>query len=119
MKASNFFVAVSSEDPERLRAFYRETVGLEPFPEMGPGAFHAGEGTFAIAEHSEVHGATKEPQRTLFNFFVDDLAAEQRELEARGVPFIRKAGREPWGGIISTFVDPDGNYMQLVEYKPE
>lgn len=54
----------------------------------------------------------------LIDFFVDDLKAEQARLESRGVKFIRKEGKEYWGGVISTFLDPDGNYCQLIEYKP-
>ena len=46
-------------------------------------------------------------------------AAEQSRLEEQGVKFIRTAGKEYWGGVISTFLDPDGNYCQLVQYKPE
>ena len=118
MKPTNLFVAINSSDPERLRAFYRDVVGLEANPELGPGAFRAGAASFAIGEHSEVTGATKEPERVLYNFFVDDAAAEQAQLESRGVKFTRAAEREEWGGIIATFTDPDGNYMQLIEYKP-
>lgn len=33
--------------------------------------------------------------------------------------FIRTAGREPWGGVISTFADADGNYCQLIEFRPQ
>ena len=55
----------------------------------------------------------------LINFFVDDLAAEQARLEGLGVKFIRTAGREEWGGVISTFLDPDGNYCQLIQFRPE
>ncbi len=39
-------------------------------------------------------------------------------LLARGVTFIRDPEREPWGGVITTFLDPDGNYLQLIEFKP-
>ena len=49
---------------------------------------------------------------------MNDLASEQSRLEAKGVPFIRNAEREYWGGVISTFLDPDGNYLQMIEYKP-
>lgn len=52
------------------------------------------------------------------NLFVNDVAAEQARLEKQGVQFIRSQGREFWGGIISTFIDPDGNYAQLIEFKP-
>jgi predicted enzyme related to lactoylglutathione lyase len=119
MQVNGFILNITSEQPAALTAFYRDVVGLQPNPDMGETAFVAGETPFIIDGHSEVHGPTREPQRVLMNLMVDDLAAEQKRLEAAGVKFIRSAGREPWGGIISTFLDPDGNYCQLIEYKPE
>jgi predicted enzyme related to lactoylglutathione lyase len=99
-------------------SFYRDVVGLAAKPEMGEGAFDAGGASFMVDGHSDTKGTAKEPQRVLIDFFVDDLAAEQGRLEGNGVSFIRTAGREDWGGVISTFLDPDGNYCQLIEYKP-
>jgi hypothetical protein len=32
--------------------------------------------------------------------------------------FIRTQGREDWGGVISTFLDPNGNYLQMIEFNP-
>ena len=118
MKVNSCVVNVTSEDPARLTAFYRDVVALTPNPSFGEFAFDAGGTPFLIDGHSESKGATKEPQRVLINFFVDDLAAEQKRLEKRGVEFIRSAGKEEWGGVISTFLDPDGNYCQLIEFKP-
>jgi predicted enzyme related to lactoylglutathione lyase len=117
MDINSFSVNVTSGQAERLIDFYRDTVGLRPAPEFGPGAFMAGETYFFVDGHSDVKGAAKEPARMLLNFNVADLAAEQRRLEDAGVKFIRTAGREEWGGTISTFTDPDGNYCQLIEYK--
>ena len=118
MKVNSFVLTVTSEQPEGLVSFYRDVVGLVTKPEMGEGAFDAGGGaSFMVDGHSETKGKAKEPQRVLIDFFVDDLAAEQRRLEGKGVKFIRTSGQEPWGGVISTFLDPDGNYCQLIEYK--
>ena|SRR2546423_2744075 len=118
MKVNSFVVNVTSEQPDQLKKFYREMVQLEPEPDMGDGAFRAGGAILAVDGHSETKGATREPHRVLINFFVDDLKAEQQRLEDKGVRFIRKDGQEEWGGTISTFLDPDGNYCQLIEYKP-
>ncbi len=118
MSVNQFLFNVNSENPERLKQFYRDVVGLAPNPEMGEGALMAGATPFLIDGHTDVKGAAKEPPRMLLNFMIDDLASEQKRLEAAGVKFIRSAGKEPWGGVISTFVDPDGNYGQLIEYKP-
>jgi len=118
MKVTSFVLTVTSEKPDKLVSFYKDVVGLEPRPEMGEGAFDAGGASFMIDGHSDTKGVAQEPQRVLIDFFVDDLAAEQKRLESKGVKFIRTAGREEWGGIISTFLDPDGNYCQLIEFKP-
>jgi predicted enzyme related to lactoylglutathione lyase len=119
MKVTQLILNVTSEDPKRLGEFYRDVVQLEPNTEAGEYAFHLADGAmFIIDGHSETKGTAKEPHRALINFMVDDLAAEQARLEAKGVQFIRKEGREYWGGVISTFLDPDGNYAQLMEFKP-
>ncbi len=119
MKVNSLVINVTSEDPDRLTTFYRDVVGLPKNPDVGEGAFDVGGATFLVDGHSETKGPTKEPQRVLINFFVDDLKAEQERLEGQGVKFIRSAGREPWGGVISTFLDPDGNYCQLIEFRPQ
>jgi predicted enzyme related to lactoylglutathione lyase len=118
MQISMFAINLTSDQPDALKAFYRDVVGLPNVPEMGDGAFSAGSATIFVDGHSDTKGAAKEPQRVLVNFFVDDLGAEQTRLQGKGVKFIREKGQEEWGGFISTFLDPDGNYLQLIEYKP-
>jgi predicted enzyme related to lactoylglutathione lyase len=119
MKVTSLLINLTSEDPERLKGFYQNVVGLQLNPDMGDSAFHAGGATLGIDGHSDTKGTAKEPQRVLLDLFVDDLAVEQERLEGLGVKFIRTAGKEYWGGIISTMLDPDGNYVQLIEYKPQ
>ena len=118
MKVTQCIVNLNSGDPDKLGAFYRDVIGLEGTPDIGPNAFNAGGTTFLIDGHSEVSGTNNDAPRVLINFFVDDLNAEQSRLESAGVEFIRTAGKEEWGGVISTFVDPDGNYGQLIEFTP-
>lgn len=109
----------TSQDPDRLRLFLRNVVGLsDDFPDLG-NPFVVGGTSIYVGPHSEVAARTKEPSRAILNFFVDDVASEEARLEAAGVQFIRKQGREYWGGVISTFIDPDGNYLQLIQFKPE
>lgn len=119
MKVTSLLINLTSEDPERLKEFYQNVVGLQLNPDMGDSAFHAGGATLGIDGHSDTKGAAKEPQRMLLDLFVDDLKSEQDRLEGLGVKFIRKEGKEYWGGVISTLLDPDGNYVQLIEYKPQ
>jgi len=113
-----FLLNVNSQESEKLIAFYRDIVGLRVNPDFGPGAFMVGSSSFVsliVEGHSEVTGATKEPQRVLLNFVVTDLAKEETRLKEQGVPFVMSATIEPGFGTIATFVDPDGNYCQLME----
>ena len=118
MNVEQFVVNVNSPETEKLIAFYRDTVGLRVNPDFGPGAFMVGSSSFValiVEGHSEVKGATKEPQRVLLNFILNDLASEEARLKDKGVRFVRSATREPGFGTIATFIDPDGNYCQLME----
>lgn len=119
MKPTSFIVNVTTDQTPAMIAFYRDVLELPQNPNIGEGAFEVSPGaTFIIDGHSEVKGKAKEPARVLIDFFVDDLAAETKRLKAQGVKFTREAGKEEWGGVISTFLDPDGNYLQLIQYTP-
>lgn len=120
MQPTTLILNVNSENPKALTAFYRDVVQLPREEGMGETAFKVADNAiFIIDGHDLVHGKAKEPPRFLVNFMVDDLSTEQARLEAAGVACHRVMGREPWGGVISTFIDPDGNYFQLMEYIQE
>src|SRR5712691_5207344 len=114
MDVNMFNINVCSEQPERLIEFYAEVVGLPRLPAISPGAFKAGGAALLVDGHSGVKGRANEPERVLLSFSVNDVVGEQARLEAAGVVFVRPATKEPWGGLVATFVDLDGNYCQLV-----
>jgi predicted enzyme related to lactoylglutathione lyase len=118
MKTTSFIINLTSENPDRLRAFYRDTIGLVPNPDVGDAMAVMPGVNIAIDGHSDTHGMAREPQRVLIDFFVEDVAAEEARLKSKGVQFIREQGVEWWGGVISTFADPDGNYCQIIQYDP-
>lgn len=117
MQVTEFRINLTSEEPDQLLAFYRDVVGF-PVQEPSGGLNVCPAVQLFIDGHSETHGATKEPMRVLINFWVESVADEEERLKAAGVRFIRSQGTEFWGGVISTFVDPDGNYCQLMEFHP-
>jgi predicted enzyme related to lactoylglutathione lyase len=119
-QVTTFLLDITSEDKDRMLAFYRDIVGLEPFPAVGPYGLAVSDGMLLHFDtHSETRGPNPEPSRMLLNFFVDDVVAERERLEAAGLRFFRKEGREFWGGLISSFLDPDGNIVQLIQYRPD
>lgn len=118
-EVTGFFLDITSNDKDRMLAFYRDIVGLEPFPAVGPYGLKVSDGALLHFDtHSDTRGPAKEPGRVLIDFFVDDVKAERERLEAAGVRFFRKEGIEFWGGVISSFLDPDGNIVQLCGYDP-
>ncbi len=120
MNVGMVILNINSDQPEELLRFYRDVVGLPPHPDAGrESTLMAGPLELVFDGHSKIKGSAPQPERTLLNLFVDDIAIEQARMEAAGVRFIRNQGREYWGGVISTFVDPDGNYAQLMQFKPE
>lgn len=119
MQISSAIININSEHADALASFYRDVVGLPQQGEMGPNALDAGGTAIVFDTHSEVTGKTKEPPRVLLNMMVEDLAAEENRLVAAGVPCTRSQGVEFWGGVISTFLDPDGNFFQLMQYRPD
>jgi predicted enzyme related to lactoylglutathione lyase len=52
---------------------------------------------------------------TGISFAVDAIAAEYARLAVRGVPFDGAPEAQPWGGVLATFRDPEGNQFQLVQ----
>ena len=46
---------------------------------------------------------------------VDDVAAAQEELRAKGVDIVRPPVKEPWGLVEMWIADPDGTPIVLVE----
>ena len=44
---------------------------------------------------------------------MEDLDAAHAQLSEAGVEFTRPPAREPWGGYMAIFADPDGNTFYL------
>ena len=105
------FVAIPSQDAERSRSFYVDTLGLRPDDKARFEAW-AGETCFGIWEPARL-GMTFSPQKNAHPaLHVDDVAAARAELEARGVEFI---GETLDTGVchMAFFTDPDGNDLML------
>ena len=105
------FIGIPSQDADRAREFYGETLGLRK-DDHGDYEFWAGETCFGIWEPAKF-GMEFAPQRNAHPaLHVDDVAAAREELEGKGVEFM--------GDILDTgvchmafFRDPDGNDLML------
>jgi catechol 2,3-dioxygenase-like lactoylglutathione lyase family enzyme len=105
------FVAIPSQDSERSRKFYVDTVGLRA-DDHAQFECWAGDTCLAIWEPARL-GYEFAPQKNgHLALHVDDVASTRTELEAKGVEF--------QGEILDTgvcqmafFTDPDGNDLLL------
>ncbi|SMQ14503.1 hypothetical protein SAMN06272771_0802 [Streptomyces sp. Ag82_O1-12] len=103
-------------DPERSRAFYGEQLGLAVYREFGTGA-ERGTVFFMGGGFLEVSGRSERPPEPAVRLWlqVDDVAAAQEELRAKGVDVVRPPVKEPWGLVEMWIADPDGTPIVLVE----
>ncbi|MFF3171381.1 VOC family protein [Streptomyces sp. NPDC057900] len=103
---------VGSTRPDELRAWYIKA--LAPgFTGDGPidlGGFH-----LVVCERDDIDAKNDQPGRSIVNFHVDDFDAVEAQLTAAGAEWISIDDREP--GKFGTFSDPDGNYLQIIQWK--
>ena len=105
-------VFVRARDPERLRAWYAEHLGVELEP-FGAAVFQARAGDATVwhlsAEDDEYFGPPG--QRAMVNYRVADLDALVAQLRTAGVevedPQETEQGRFAWAS------DPEGNRFEL------
>ena len=75
-----------------------------------------GDTSLLIDGRSDVVENNPEPGRVILNFHVDDARATADHLKALGVTWLVEL-EEREGGLFGTLVDPDGNYVQIIELK--
>jgi predicted enzyme related to lactoylglutathione lyase len=104
-------VGIPSQDTQRSRRFYIETLGLRP-DDLAWNEFWAGDTCFAIWEPARFGGEFRPQPNGVVLLRVDDVAAARAELEEKGVEFV---GETFDSGVchMATFVDPDGNQLVL------
>ncbi len=105
------FVAIPSQDAERSRRFYGETLGLRA-DAHAQSEFWVGETCLGIWEPERL-GMPFAPQKNgHLALHVDDVAAARAELEGKGVVFF---GETFDTGVchMAFFTDPDGNDLML------
>ena len=108
-------VLLRPADPDRSRAFYRDTLGLAVAREFGP-TEHPGIVFFLGNGLLEVSGQSDEPPRGMALWLqVRDVTSEHGRLSAAGVTVQRPPQQEPWGLVEMWIEDPDGVAIVLVQ----
>ncbi len=107
------FLSIASQDIQRSRRFYLETLGLALDREVPTGGFecHAGQVCLGVWEPEKM-GLPFAPNPNDIALRVPDVAAARAELESKGVEF---RGETLDTGVchMAFFHDPDGNALML------
>ena len=111
------YVNIFVGDLDRAVDFYEGTLGLVRVSyeqEHGYAAFRAGATSLGLALADPRQGELV-GRHTGVGLAVADLEAEHARLAALGVTFSMPPTRQPWGGFMAMFADPDGNIFYLDE----
>jgi len=109
-------IMVGSKQTKPLVAFYESFFGQAPGmadTEHGFYGWQLGGVYFAILDHSEMVGKTKDPGRIMLNFETQQVKEEFERVKKLGAGVVKEP-YEMGGGWVATLTDPDGNYFQLV-----
>ena len=116
---SKAFSGFATDDTDKTRAFYADTLGVEVTEEYGILTLHLAGGTNVIVYPKPEHTPA---DFTVLNFPVDDVEAAVDALTERGVEFERYEGApQDEKGImrgngpdIAWFRDPAGNILSVL-----
>ncbi len=112
-------ILLASTDPERLRAWY--VAALDPEENTDVGGYRIlkfGEVYVLIDSREDVSDKNPEPGRVILNFDVDDARAVVARLNGVGVSWLAEL-EDRDGGLFATAIDPDGNYVQVIQLSEE
>ena len=117
MEVRELTLMVGTDQIEAMTRFYGDTLELERMARFRDPVFAAAGGFIRLLDHSAISGPTLEPARMQINLFVNDVSREfDRVMSADpGIRVHRQPERESWGGEVATLLDPDGNFVQLLE----
>ena len=108
-------ILLGTSNPERLRDWYSAALAPER-DEFGWMNF-GGIGVL-IDGRSDVAELNPEPGRVILNFHVDDAYATAAHLNDLGVTWLVEV-EERDDGLFGTLIDPDGNYIQIIQLSEE
>jgi predicted enzyme related to lactoylglutathione lyase len=103
---------LGSDQADTMKEWYSTAFGVTA---NDMGAFDFGGFQLFIESHSDVSGPTRDPARVIINMNVDDCRAIESQLKEHGVRWVREVEQMPFG-LIGTIADPDGNYLQIIQW---
>jgi len=115
------YITLSVIDYQRSIAFFRDVIGfplLTSDEQFQFAPFQAGGVTFAVVGGAGHDREARGDVHTGIAICVPDVDAAYCELSAKGVRFTMAPSKQPWGGYMALFADPDGNIFYLDSVGP-
>ena len=114
-------ILLASTNPKRLRDWYAEAFSVEA--ERTPGddgydVLNFGGFYVLIDTRDDVGDVNPEPGRIILNFDVADARATAARLTDMGARWLTEL-EDRDGNLFATAIDPDGNYVQIVQLSEE
>ncbi len=118
---SRIIALVTTADPARALAFYRDVLGLSLVADESFALVFDAAGTMLRVAKA---GSVAPPPYSVLGWRVDDARATVRGLAARGVVLERFEGMgqdedgiwaSPDGALVAWFKDPDGNLLSIAQ----
>jgi lactoylglutathione lyase len=110
------YVTLGVIDYQRSLAFFRDVIGF-PLLYSDDGftfaRFDAGAITFAVVGGAGEARKARGDVHAGIGICVPDVDAAHKALSAKGVRFTMPPSKQPWGGYMALFADPDGNIFYL------
>lgn len=110
---------LASTDPDRLHAWY--AAALDPTEDTKMDQYRVlkfGEFYLLIDSRDDVGDRNPEPGRVILNFDVDDARAVAARMEELGSTWLAEL-EDRDGSLFATAIDPDGNYVQIIQLSDE
>jgi predicted enzyme related to lactoylglutathione lyase len=108
-------ILIGSRDPERLAAWYTDAFFATPNEH---GVYEFGGVAVLFERRDDVSTSNGEPGRHILNFHVPDAGTHAQLLDRMGATWLVPV-EERDVGWFGTLLDPDGNYVQIIQFKPE
>jgi hypothetical protein len=106
-------ILLGSPEPERLARWYADALATG---QRGDGRLDLGAVSVIFGRRPQLSARNSEPDRLVLNVSIDDISAVEKRLIDMRVVWAREVEWTPYGRI-GTVLDPDGNYVQVMEAK--
>ncbi len=112
-------ILLASTEPERLRSWYVAALEPEENAEMDQYRVLKFGGCYVLIDtRSDIEDKNSKPGRVILNFDVADARTVVDRMNDLGTAWLAEL-EDRDGSLFATAIDPDGNYVQIIQLSDE